>query len=332
MLFSSNRTHFSRWAVSKPSFVPKEETLLLVPGFPPITNRFTFSIPIEGTVCVAEEDSMIILVTKDRVVYELDLQCLNFKEDTPSTPGSMNYPYQPYCQRYYRVSNNGCRIIGLYLRCPEWSDATTCGREEEQPASQDFRKTRLELRIFDLSGTDDQVQIVELEYLDTDSPALHQHDTTFSPDLSLLQAGPYVFDLLAPGHPSLSFSDSALDKLRRGENSSVAFSACNLYLSIIEGKDDVAQDKSATFEIFRICRTSGKIEKIAIAGLGDLIADGFRAAFHPVLPLLVLTCITRQENDVLDISNCIKVMEIDLEALNFAYIDIPKHELAMNEE
>ena len=334
MLFFSIKTHFSRWAVSKPSFVPQKETILLVPRFFPASNDASDRFPPGSTVCVAEEDSMIILVTKHRVVYELDLQRLNFKEDTLSTPGDMNYPYQLYCQRYYRVSDNGCRIVGLYLRCPKWSDATTCGREEEQPASQDCGKTRLELMIFDLSGTAEQVQTVELEYSDPNSPAFHEHVITFSPDLSLLQAGPHVFDLLAPGHPSLSFPDSPLDNLQRGKNSSISFSACNLYLTILEGKNDVTQNKPATLEIFRICRTAGKIDKIVIAGLGDLIADASCAAFHPVLPLLVLTCITRRrrEMDVWDVASSIKVMEIDLEALSFAYIDIPKHELFIYEE
>lgn len=275
---------------------------------------------------MAEEDSMIILVTEDRVLYELDLQRLNFKEGTLATPRDTEFPYRPYCRRDYLVSSNGCRVVGFYIRCRKWSDTTSCESKEEQSASLDLSKTRMELKFFGFFETTEQVQTLELEYSGPELLDFHEHVITFSPDLSMLQAGPHVFDLLAPGHPRLSFPDSPLDSLRRGANSYISFSACNAYLIVIKGKDEVAQNEHAMFGLFRISRTAGKIERIAVAGLDDLVADSFCAPFHPVLPLLLLTCITDQENLVEDLAKAIKVMEIDLEAFIFAQIDIPKHQ------
>ena len=270
---------------------------------------------------MAEEESTIILVNEDRVLFELDLQRLNFKKGALVTPEEINSPYQPYCFRKYIVSNDGCRVVGLYMSCPKWSDATTYEDKKEQLASLDSSKTRMELKFLDSSGTPDWVQTLELEYSDPESPVYHDHVITFSPDISMLQAGPHIFDLLAPGNPRLVFPDSPLDKFRHGENSCIFFSACNCYLIAIQDKDGVA-----TFGIFRIARTAGMIERISVTGLDDLAADRFRAAFHPVLPLLLLTCITRQEKDVEDVSQTIKVLEIDMEALKFAQIDIPPHQ------
>lgn len=329
ILFFRNRaqTHFSRWTLSKPSSIPQGETRLFVPGFLAISNHTSNLFPSGGTVCVVEEDSIIILVDKDRVLYKLDLQPLNFKEGTLATPEDTSFPYQPYCHRDYLVSSNGCRVVGLYVRCPEWSNATNCESNEEQSASLDFSKIRIGLKSFEFSATTDQVQTLELEYSDPESPDFHSdHAITFSPDLSMLQAGLHVFDLLAPGHPRLSFPDSPLDDLRHGESSFICFSACNCYLIIIEGKGEGAQNELATFGLFRVSPTAGKIEKIAIVGLDDLAADGFCAAFHPVLPLLLLTCITSQGNRLEDVTKFIRVMEIDLEAFKFVQIDLPKHQ------
>ena len=280
---------------------------------------------------MAEEDSMVILVTNDRVVYELDLQSLKLEDGILATTEGINSPYRPYCDSGYRISRNGSRIVELYIRCPDRSEITRRGHAEEHSAALDMGKTRLELRMFDLSGTADQIQTLELEYTEHQSSDSHIHVFEFSPDLSIVQAGAHIFDLLAPGYPRLSFPDNPLNKPRQGENSSITFSSCNRYLVIIKSKDDVTTDKSATHGIFRIYRTVGKIEEVAIPGLGDLVADGFSAAFHPELPLLVLTCWTRPEPGVWSAANCKTAIEIDLEALKSAPIDIPKHGIGVYE-
>lgn len=274
---------------------------------------------------MAEEHSSIFLISEDRVLYELDLQRLNFSDGTLATSGGTDFPHQPYCKNDYRVSTNGSRVVGLCIRCPKWPGVTTYVREEEQSASPDICKTRMELKIVNLSGTLDHAQTIDLEYSDPDSSAVHAHDITLSPDFSLMQAGPHIFDLSAPGHPQLSFPDSPLSRLRSEEGSCIYFSVCGHYLIITEGKNVEADNKFATFGLFRICRAAGHIEKVAIAGLDELVADGFEAAFHPILPLLLLTYVTYHGNDVEDVANVTNVLEIDLEASKVVQIDLPKH-------
>ena len=302
--------------MSKPDFIPQEETIVFVPE----------CFPMRKSVCVAEEDSTVFLVSRDRVVYELDLQCLKLKDRTLATTGGINPPYRPNCDSGYRISRNGSRIIAFYIRCSERYGTTTRGHAEEYSAVLDISTTRLELKMFNLSGTADQVQKFELKYAEPQSPDLHGHVFTFSPDLSIVQAGAHIFDLLASGHPSLSFPENPLDKPRQGGRSSITFSSCNRFLVLIKNKDNSAIDGFATYGIFRIYRAVGRIEKVIIPRLDDLVADGFSAAFHPELPLLVLTYFTRPEPGARNTANYINAIEIDLEALKPIPINIPKHE------
>ena len=302
--------------MNKPSFIPQEETMAFVPNF----------YPSEGSVSVAEEDSMVILINLDREVYELDFQCLKLKNGILATTEGIHSPYRPYCNSDYRISRNGSSIVRHYIRCPEWSEIIMRHHAGEHSAVLEIGKTRLELKMLDLSGTADQVQTLELEFTEPQSPDFHMHVITFSPDLSIVQAGADIFDLLVPGHPRLSFPDNPLDKPRPGAHSKIIFSSCNRYLVLTESKYGEATDLSARYRIFRIYRTVGNIEKVAIPGLDDLVADGFSAAFHPELPLLVLTCYTRPEPGVRNAAIYINAIEIDLEALKPIAIDIPKHE------
>ncbi len=301
--------------MNKPSLIPQEETIVVVPDF----------FPMKGLVCMAEEDSTVILVTMNRVVYELDLQSLKLEDSSLAMTEGISSPYRPYCDSDYRISRNGSQIVRLYITCPEWSYITARRHAEEHLAALKTGKTRMVLKMFDLSGTADQVQTLELEYADPRSPNFHMHVITFSPDLSIVQAGAHIFDLLAPDHPRLSFPDNPLDKPRQGEKSRITFSSCNRYLVFTKSKDDGAANGPATYGIFRIYRTVGKIEKIAIPGLDNLEADGFSAAFHPEFPLLVLTCITRPKPGIGNTADYINAIEIDLEALKPTPIDIPKY-------
>lgn len=223
------------------------------------------------------------------------------------------------------MSKNGRQVVGIYIWCSEHCGPVKCECEKEQQELGESNDTRMELKFFDLSGAAGQTQTFELEYSDLNLSASHTHVITFSPDLSMLQAGPYIFDLLAPGHPQLSFPSSPLNHLRHDEGARICFSACNGYLAIIEGRDVDANDKNALFGLFRICRTAGKIEKISITGLDDLVADGIEAAFHPTLPLLLLTYVTYRGSDVGDVTKAVKVAEIDLEALKSVQTVVPKH-------
>ena len=270
---------------------------------------------------MAEEGSMVILVSMDRVVYKLELQSLKLEDDILATTESI---YRSYCDSDYRISRSSSRVVRLYIRCPEGSET------EEHAATLDVGKTRLELKMFDLSGSADQVQSLELEYAERPFPNRHMHVITFSPDLSIVQAGAHVFDLLAPGHPPLSFPDNPLDGPRQGEGLSMTLSSCNRYLVLIKSKDDVTTDELATCGIFQINRPVGEIEKVVIPGLDDLVADRFAAAFHPELPLLVLTCLMRPEPGVRKLAKYISAIEIDLETLKHTSINIPKHSFDMH--
>ena len=278
---------------------------------------------------------MIILVDRDRLIYEIDLERLEFKAGSLTSSMGSNLQHQLYSQRHYRVSSNGLGVVGLYIKCPASSNTTTCDHEKEPPMSPALRKTRLELKFVDLSGTADQMRTIELEYLDSYPSMSHKQGFTFSPDLSLLQVGPHIFDLLAPGHPQLYFPESPLGNLQGGPlvpRSRISFSSCNGYLKIIQGEDPVAKGGKATLGLYRICRTGGRIERIVIADLEGLVADSIRATFHPMLPLLMLTCITYGGHDLEDTVTDARVMEVDLEALESFRVALPVFDIVKLEE
>ena len=303
--------------MSKLDFIPQKETIVTVPHF----------FPSDSLVCVAEEDAMVILMNEDRVVYELNLQSWKLEDSILATAEGINSPYRPHCDSGYQVSRNGSRFVGFYVRCPNWSEITTRAHAEEHSAAVDIGKARLELNIFDLSGTADQVQTIELEFAVPEYRRSHKHAIEFSPDLSIVRAHAQIFDLTAPGYPSLSFVDNALDKLQEVEYQKITFSSCNRYLVLTKNGHRIAANEPTAYGVFRIYRTDGKIEKIAIPGLDNVVADGFSAAFHPEVPLFVLTCFTRPEPSVWNAANYINAIEIDLEALKTSPIDIPEYKL-----
>lgn len=313
----THRTHVLRWTVTESSFAPQAETSLSIPA----------QIMSGGNICVAEEDSKIILVNGYRILYELDVSLLTFNNGTLGPSQSRSSSQQPYCQRRFQISSDGHRLVACYTICPQWSDYTTseCGNETSK--SQNPSKTRIELRFVNLPGTTDLIQQVELEYVDLGTAPDHEHVVTFSPDLSLMQAGTYIFDLLAPGHPSLSLPDFLLSLLRFVKGFRLSFSSCNDYLMVIEGNIATVEDTPATFGLFRISRSVGRVERIVMIGLEDLVAYGVSAAFHPMLPLLLLVCITHHANDMKDVSAAIRAIEIDLKEHRQVQVAIPEHRI-----
>ncbi len=334
ILTSRNRTHFSRWTLIEPSVLPKGETSVYISGF--VLSPFISSANFDHgghNICIAEENSKIVVVNSDRVLYELDLS-LSIKKGTLAPPASGNPPYRPYCQREYRISSNGCRLAGIFIRCPKCSDPTMSERREEHSKSPISSKTHMELMFVDLSGAADQKQRLYLEYIDTEFSAFHYHAVTFSPDLSMMQVGPHIFDLLASDLVPLSFPDSPLGKPGLENIPSMSFSSCNDYLIVTEGKGAIAEAEPATFGLFRIFRTAGTIEKLVIAALNVFTADAISGQFHPTLLLLMLTWISRQGSDVegsasKDIGKTIIVAEIDLLEARSVPISIPKHDLSV---
>ena len=319
---------FSRWAVTEANVVSQVETSLFIPGF----NLYLGSEAV-GRLCVVEKSSSIFLVSDDRILYELDLQSFNFKEPAFETPKGKNSLRQPYCQTDYQVSSNGSRVVGIYVRCSQWFDFTTGELKEKQSAASDSSKVQIELKFVDLSGAIDQTQTFELEYSDPRSSTSHGHSITFSPDLSILQTGPHIFDLSAPSQQRLTFLESPLYRWRHGENQCISFSACNDYLAIFDGEDigvrrarNTELEGPATFGLFRICRAAGHIEKILIEALDDLVAERIWATFHPILPLLLLTYINCRTNDVEDIAESLKVTEIDLKTFKAVQVTVPNHD------
>ena len=315
---SKNRAHFSRWAVTEPIAIFQAKTSLLISEFEWYRDR------LNRYIHVAEESSKIIVVNSNRVVYELDLSRLTFKDDNLAPPESEISPHSPHCQKFYRISSNGCHLVGVYIRCPECSDSTTSDHEDEHSKSLELGETRMELRIVDLSVKTDQMQRMELIYSEPNLSAAHNHVVTFSPDLSMMQAGPHIFDLLTPSHPPLTFPKFPLNVLRQNKDSHISFSSCNSYLIVVEGKDAAANGEPAKFKLFRICRTAGTVEEIATNVLDNLVANRIAAAFHPILPLLVLTYITYPETDTYDNARYITVMETDLQELKPVPIALPK--------
>ena len=324
MLATENRTHFLRWAVIGSSFIPQKETHLIIPGFG------EFQIEAAGNVCVAEQDSNIILVNRDRVLYELDLTQLNFKENTLASPRSGHISHQPYCKKGYQLSSHGHRLVAYCITCPELFGSTESKCEDGQSTFGQPRKARIEVRSIDLSGPENQMQRIELEYTEPYLPGDgHHHVLTFSPDLSMVRAGSYILDLQAPENPPLSLPTSLLKTTDCQWGVNVSFSSCGAFITVTTSEDVTAAGKTATFELFRICRAAGRLEQIVIKDLADLVSYAISVAFHPTLSLLLLTCITCRASDIKCNPTAIKVLEIDLHEIKPVPIVIPKHNLLL---
>ena len=306
-----------RWVVNESNIISQEETKISIP------------YGSMGNICVAEDDSMILLVDDDRILHELDIERLDIKDATLATSMSSIIQNQLYCHRDHQVSSDGLTIVGCYIKCPTPTDTTTCDHNIQHPMSPDLRKTRVVLKVVDLSG--DQKPTIELEYSDPYMSTSHRHVVILSPDLSLLQAGLHIFDLLASGHPQLYFSDSLLSNLW-SDKGCVSFSACNGYLAIVKGEDTAAEGRKARVELFRIYRTAGRIEKIVIANVEGLVPDRIWAKFHPILPLLMLTYHTYPGTDARDTSKSVEVKEIDLQALESLPITLSKYVMVKRDE
>ena len=265
-----------------------------------------------SNICVVEEDFRIILVNMDRELYELDLECMTYDEDTLSLSRSRNSSREPYCQECYDFSSNGHRFVAAYFNCPQTFDLTKPRLGDVESEFRNSNKTRIELRFVELSGTAEQMQKIELEYLEPELPKDHSHEIDFSPDLSMIRAGSVIFDLQAPDYPPMSIPNSFLSHLQHGGGSKVSFSPCNEYLTTFKPVDTAAAIEPVSFGLFRICRTTRTIEKISTNDLEDLVRYVSWGAFHPTLPLLLLTCIACRASDMIKDVKATKVVEIDL--------------------
>ena len=307
------RTHFSRWAVTDPSFAPQADTSLFIPafGYGQMYTRSLidpdFDLRPTSNICVVEEDSRIILVNGNRELYELDLKSMTLNEGKFSPSQSREPPHEPYCQIWYNFSKQGHRLVASYITCPQTFNSSNARLGDEQSEPQNLKKTRIELRFVELSNTAEQMQKIELEYLESELPIFHQHDIKFSPDLSMLRAGHQIFDLEASNYPLMSIPNSLFSQLGYENYSEITFSACNDYL--IAYKIDV---ESGNFLLFKICRTTRTIEKLATNGLEDLVDDIGHAEFHPMLPLLLLTGNVYRGSDMKEEMETIKVVQFDL--------------------
>ena len=313
MLTFRARTHFSRWALTDPSFAPQADTSLFIPDFGYgqmyITSLLTpdFDFRPSSNICVVEENSRIILVNDNRELYELDLKSMNFNEGTFSPSRSEKSSHDPYCHVNYHFSSDGYRLVVSYITCPQKFGFSNARLGDEQSESPNSIKTGVELRFVELSGTAEQIQKVELEYLEPKLPKLHGHDIDFSPDLSMVRAGRQIFDLQAPDYPLMSVPNSLFNQSEDGRHSDFSFSPCNNYLI-----DYNIGEKNGNFGLFRICRTTRTIEKLAINGVADLVGCINQAEFHPILPLLLLTSSVCRESEWRNDLTALKVVQIDL--------------------
>ena len=309
--------HFSRWAVTDPSFTPQAGTSLLIPGF-----GFDQMVPLflincqrglNSNLSVVEEDLRIIIVNENRELYELDLRSMTFKESVFSPSRSRKSSHEPYRQRRYQLSSNGYRLVAYYINCPQTFDITKPRLGDKQLEARNSNKTRMELRFVELSGSGGQMQKIELEYSEPELPKDHRHDNiALSPDLSMVRAGRNIFDLEASDYPPMSAPNSLLSHLENGDRSSVCFSPCNGYLIAFEPGYTAADFDSVSFGLYKICRISRTIRKLAIDGLEDLVGYVTSAAFHPMLPLLLLTCSACRARDAWKDLGATKVVEVDL--------------------
>ena len=303
--------------VTDPSFAPQADTSLFIPGFG-YDQMYTRSVLIPNfdlrptsNICIAEEDSKIILVNGNRELYELDLKSMTFNEGAFSPSRSTKPPHKPYCQIQYDFSKKDHLLVASYITCPQTFDSSNARLVHEESEPQNLIKTRIELRFVQLSDTAEQMQKIELEYLEPELPKLrsfHRHDIDFSQDLSMVRAGRQIFDLQASDYPLMSIPKSLFSQLGYRRYSEVAFSACNGYLTAC-----TTDDEPVSFRLFKICRTTRKIEKLATNGLEDLVGCISHAQFHPMLPLLLLTSSACRESNRRKDLKAIKAVQIDLQ-------------------
>ena len=320
--------NLSRWAMNETKVVQQQQNRLFIPDVSPRFAGYKIT-PCFGNVHVANNSSKILIVTAHRVLHELELENFNIRDDELAMQRHSSYGNQPYCQKYYQLSSSGRRMVGVYIKCDAGSDASLYRSSDWQSEPPTLSRARTTLKFADLSGASDQIQTIELHYLDSHSSFAYAHKVTFSPDLSMLRAGHCIFDLAAPGQPQLWFPESPLTRFRNEANPSISFSPCNGYLTYVEDNIDVTEDIPATFGLFRICRHAGNIERLSIVGLEGLIADVVGADFHPTLPLLMLTCMVHRKSDVTDLAELFRVIEIELEALRPVQMTLPEHDLDM---
>ena len=266
---------------------------------------------------------MIILTDDDRVIYELDLGRLDCRDGTLTISVGSENQHQRCCQRGSRVSNNGLRAVIFYIQCCTSTETSTYNHGEEQWTPAGPLQTRIELVFVELDGTFEQVRRVELQYRDPYPSTTHDHVINLSPDLSLLQAGLHIFDLSTPGYRRLFSPDFPLSNIREMRESSVSFSSCNDYLTVIKCADSLPKGQKVTLELFRISRSARSIKKIVLADLEGFMADYIFAAFHPVLPLLMVTFL---DYDAEGSWRLVKVIENDLEALKTIPVEHQPHD------
>lgn len=313
------RTRFSRWEVTDPGFAPRADTGLVIPGFgyrqmhTLVTPDLGYGIiGLTSNICVVEEDSRIILVNENRELYEIDLESMTSNEVTLPQSRSRKSPHESYCQRHYQLSSNGHRLVAAYITCPQNFDFTKPRFGDEQSEFRNSNKTRIELRFVEFSATAEQMQKIELEYLEPELPKNHWHPINFSPDLSMLRADRQIIDLQASDYPSMSVPSSLLSHLGYGKGSHLSFSPCNAYLTTFKPVDAAAVVETVNFGLFGVCRTTETIEKLATNDLQDLEGYVNWAAFHPILPLILLTCSACRARDIAQDLEATKVVEVDL--------------------
>ena len=265
-----------------------------------------------SNICVVEEDSRIILVNENREFYELDLKSLTFNEGAFSPSRSKRSSHEPYCRRRHQLSSNGQRLVAAYITCPQTFDFTKVRLGDELLESRTSNKTSIELRFVELSGAAEQMQKIGLEYIEPELPKSHWHDIALSPDFSMVRAGRVIFDLQAPDCPPMSVPHSLLSHMEYGDSSFLSFSPCNGYLANFKPISTAAAIEAVTFGLFRVCRITKAIEKLATNDLEDLVGCVSWAAFHPTLPLLLLTCRACRVSDLKKDLKATKVVEIDL--------------------
>ena len=232
-------------------------------------------------------------------------------------------PQERICQRSYRVSNSGNCIVGLYARCSHFPPTITHERNwKDKKELNQSSKVEVDLKAVNISGLGDPFQSIHLEYSDPDLSSFHDHSFTFSPDLSILQVGPQIFDLLTPLAPSFSFPDSPLGGLgNRRYISNLSFSSCNRFMLVITRRNKGIDDGSSKIGIFRISRANREIDVVSIQRINDLVAEYCFVAFNPIFPLFIVIYTTKEVDR--DSQPIFKALEVDPEASRCVQIEIP---------
>ena len=303
-----------RWSIDEHDLDLQLRTSFHIPDFNNGVRRFgTLDL---RRICIIEKSSTLLLISDDRVLYELDIRLLQLTKDhgiLPEDPGKA----WDRTHRVRRIDNSGDLIMNIHITDPRDEEED----EEDTHGTIGAADVRVHvlIEVFHTTGAIHPFQSLRFDY----ASDCHSHRVKLSPDLSILRSGPHIFDLRTNLESPLPFNNSPLTDVEYDPRlDNVHFSACNRFMSTIN-------DTHSKLELFEISRKTREFNKITVERLVDAEARISAANFHPFLPLIIVTYTSEPTNG--DSLKDIRIVEYDLELRQGFEVEGPKDMWVLNQ-